>query len=162
MSAVREATTNIDFCADHYLSPTNEEPREEDYGVCARAAAYVFLRRTGWGDALDAAEEGRTWDTGGHLGALARGLAFVVQAAEIADGAAFDARVTAEAQSNAPGGIVADGDAPSPMAKFQDCITDYDGNRAFCQEHYPNGGEDYILCTGSTKTALAECLKKIY
>lgn len=162
MSAVRDAMTNIDFCADRYLSLANDEPREEEYGVCARGAAYVFLRQTGWGDALDAVSEGRTSDKGGHLGALGRGLEFVVQAAEIANGAAFDARVAAESRGDALGGIAADGDAPSAMEKFQGCITDYDGNKEFCQEHYPNQGGDYDLCVSSAKAALTECLKKIY
>jgi len=159
MSAAREAMTNIDFCADRYLSLANEEPREEEYGVCARAAAYVFLRRTGWGDALDAAEEGRTSDTEGHLGALGRGLEFVVQAAEIADGAAFDGRVSAGADE-VFGGIAAEDDVPKPT--FQQCVLDYDDNNAFCDQHYPADSNGRTRCRKAADTALDNCLKKLY
>jgi len=152
--AVREAIDNIAFCADRYANLLASEFDEAEYNVCAWGAAYVYLRRTGWAEALEAAEEGRDAVVTGDITALATGLELVVHVAE-----ATQAAVVASAEASASGGVATplENEERTP---FEQCIDKRNANRDACDAAYPEGSADRTTCYEGADIAFKECAKK--
>lgn len=139
-----EGLKNVGFCADRYFSADADEA---SYWQCASAAAHVFLGQVGWDSDPQLAPEDR------H--SIVSGLRHIVEFAVI------EARAASAALAVGEGGV-AGGEVSPEKPTFEKCITDYDGNRAFCFGRYPDGSTEEQACLNAAQTALENCLKKIY
>lgn len=155
MLAVREAIDNIELCADRYTDVEASVFDEESYDVCAWGAAYVYLRQTGWGEALSAAEEGREATVAGDITALATGLELVVQVAE-----ATHEAVIAFVELSALGGIAIPV-GKEPRTPFGKCIDKRNSNIADCNAAYPDDSSGLEKCYEGVDIAFKECAKKV-
>lgn len=130
-----DAVANVSFCAQHYLYDSRPLA-VQNYRMCVAAA------------------------TGLVTAQVAKGLQ--VTSVEVTDAlhllavwAAVQERVAAAAGVD----VVA---TDEQMSAFVNCITDYDGNVAFCNGHYQPNSTGLTNCLNGAQTALNSCLNKLY